>query len=88
MKNAVFCDIKTHFLPHRKHYVSATEPSRLMIVRFEVFAAVTMRNAFFLDVMPCGSGKNRRFGGTNCLLHQGDKIGELGTTEARCEEII
>jgi hypothetical protein len=31
---------------------------------------------------PCGSSKNRRFGGTWRLLHQGDKTGELGTTQA------
>jgi hypothetical protein len=49
-------------------------PSSLMIfeglwskrgyVRFEVFTAVTMKNGVFWDVMPCGSCKNRRFGGT------------------------
>jgi hypothetical protein len=33
-------------------------------VRFEVFMAVTMKNGVFWDVMPCGSCKNRRFGGT------------------------
>jgi hypothetical protein len=33
-------------------------------VRFEVFTTVTMKNAVFLDVTPCGSCKNRRFGGT------------------------
>jgi hypothetical protein len=27
-------------------------------VRFEVFMAVTMKNAVFWDVMPCGSCKN------------------------------
>jgi hypothetical protein len=32
--------------------------------RFEVFTAVTMKNGVFWDVMPCGSCKNRRFGGT------------------------
>jgi hypothetical protein len=42
-------------------------------VRFEVFTAVTMKNAVFWDVTPCGSCKNRRFGGTWRLLHQGDK---------------
>jgi hypothetical protein len=30
----------------------------------EVFTAVTMKNAAFWDVAPCGSCKNRRFGGT------------------------
>jgi hypothetical protein len=33
-------------------------------VRFEVFTAVTMKNSIFCDVTPCGSRKNRRFGGT------------------------
>jgi hypothetical protein len=33
----------------------------------------TMKNGVFWDVMPCGSCKNRRFGGTQRLLHQGDK---------------
>jgi hypothetical protein len=31
--------------------------------RFEVFMAVTLKNAVFWDVTPCGSCKNRRFGG-------------------------
>jgi hypothetical protein len=30
----------------------------------EVFTAVTMKNAVFWDVTPCGSYKNGRFGGT------------------------
>jgi hypothetical protein len=33
-------------------------------VRFEVFTTVTMKNAIFWDVMPCGSCKNLCFGGT------------------------
>jgi hypothetical protein len=41
-------------------------------VRFEVFTAVTMKNGVFWVVTPCGSCKNRRFGGT-WRLHQGDK---------------
>jgi hypothetical protein len=36
----------------------------LYFVRFEVFTAVTMKNGVFWDVTPCGSCKNRRFGGT------------------------
>jgi hypothetical protein len=42
-------------------------------VRFEVFTAVTIKKGIFWDVTPCGSCKNRRFGGTWRLLHQGDK---------------
>jgi hypothetical protein len=34
-------------------------------IRFEVFTAVTMKNAVFWCVTPCGSCKNRRFGGTS-----------------------
>jgi hypothetical protein len=33
MKNAVFWDIKSQFVPHRRHYVYATEPSRLMLCK-------------------------------------------------------
>jgi hypothetical protein len=42
-------------------------------VRFEVFTAVTMKNGVFWVVTPCGSCKNRCFGGTWRLLHEGDK---------------
>jgi hypothetical protein len=35
-----------------------------IVVRFEVFTAVTMKNGVFWDVMPCGSCKNRHIGGT------------------------
>jgi hypothetical protein len=34
------------------HYVSATESSRLKIVRFEVFTAVTMKNAVYWGCTP------------------------------------
>jgi hypothetical protein len=40
-------------------------------VRFEVFTAVTMKNAVFWDVAPCRSGVTRRFGGTYRLHLQG-----------------
>jgi hypothetical protein len=33
MKNAVPWDIKTQFVPHRRHYVFATELNRLMLCR-------------------------------------------------------
>jgi hypothetical protein len=38
-------------------------------VRFEFFTAVTLKNGVFWDVTPCGCCKNRRFGGTQRLLH-------------------
>jgi hypothetical protein len=40
---------------------------------FEVFATVTVKNGVFWDVTPCCYCKNRRFGWTRRLLHQGDK---------------
>jgi hypothetical protein len=39
-------------------------------VRSEVFTAVTMKNAVFWDVVPCGYCVNRRFGGAYRLHHQ------------------
>jgi hypothetical protein len=43
-------------------------------VGFEIFTAMTMKNAVFLDVALCRSCVNRRFG-ENCRLHlQGKKI--------------
>jgi hypothetical protein len=43
-------------------------------IGFEAFTVATiMKNSVFRDVTPCGSCKNRRFGGTWLLLHQGDK---------------
>jgi hypothetical protein len=44
-----------------------------MSVRFEVFMVVTMRNAIFWDVAPCGSYENQRFGGMCHLHHPGKK---------------
>jgi hypothetical protein len=34
MKNVVFWDIKTHFVLHKKYYVSTTESSKLMLCKF------------------------------------------------------
>jgi hypothetical protein len=42
-----------------------------MLVRFEVFTAVTMKNAVFWNVAPCRYFVNRRFGGTHRLHLQG-----------------
>jgi hypothetical protein len=69
MKNAVFWDIRTLIVPHRKH------------VRFEVFTAVTMKNGVFWDVTLCGSCKSRRFGRTWRLFIRVTRIGEIGTTQ-------
>jgi hypothetical protein len=39
----------------------------------ELQALLILKNGVFWVVTPCGSCKNRRFGGTWRLLHQGDK---------------
>jgi hypothetical protein len=50
MKNAVFWDIKTQFVSHRKNITSPLQcPAGKCFVRFEVFTAVTMKNAVFWD---------------------------------------
>jgi hypothetical protein len=46
-------------------------------MRFEVSAALPMRNAIFWDVTPCGSCKNRHFGGTCQLLFTANVVGSL-----------
>jgi hypothetical protein len=51
MKNAVFWDIKTQFIPYRRHITSPLQsPAGECYVRFEVFIAVTMKNAVFWDI--------------------------------------
>jgi hypothetical protein len=53
-------------------------------VGFEVFTAVTMKNAVFWDVAPCRSNEmNRRFGGMYRLHLQGRKIRERETSLSR-----
>jgi hypothetical protein len=42
-------------------------------IRFEVFTAVTKKNAVYWDVTLCSSCNNLRFLGTYRLHHQGDK---------------
>jgi hypothetical protein len=59
-------DIKYQLIP-------LNDLKNIIYVRFEVFTAVTMKNGVFGVVTPCGSCKNRRFGGTWRLFHQGDK---------------
>jgi hypothetical protein len=39
----------------------------------EILKGCELKNGVFWVVTPCGSFKNRRFGGTWRLLHQGDK---------------
>jgi hypothetical protein len=46
-------------------------------IRFEIFMAVTMKNAAFWNVMPWCSCNNQRFGGMYLLHHLGVKNQEL-----------
>jgi hypothetical protein len=46
---------------------------RTCCVRFQVSTAVTVKNAVFWDVTPCGSCKNLRFRGTYRLHHQSER---------------
>jgi hypothetical protein len=44
--------------------------------------AVTMKNAVFWDVTPCGCCKNQRFEGTHRLCFQGENIQQTKSTLA------
>jgi hypothetical protein len=51
VKNVVFRDIKTQFIPHRRHITSPLQSSAgKCYVRFEVFTAVTVKNVVFWDI--------------------------------------
>jgi hypothetical protein len=53
MKNAVFWAIRTHCVPHRRHITSPLQSSAgECCVRFEVFTAVTTKNAVIWDIKP------------------------------------
>jgi hypothetical protein len=43
------------------------------LCRIEIFTLVTMKSVILRDVVPCNSYRNRRFGGTYRLHHQGGK---------------
>jgi hypothetical protein len=52
------------------------------------FMAVTMNNAIFWTMTPCGFCKNRHFGGTYHPHHQGERISELGTMLAVTSNVV
>jgi hypothetical protein len=52
-------------------------------VRFEIYTAVTMKNAVLWDVAPCRSCVNRLFGGTYRLHFLGRKICDRGISVSR-----
>jgi hypothetical protein len=62
MKNAVYWGIQFQFVPHSVHITTLLHsPVGLCCARFEVFTAVTTKNAIFWDVTSCGSCKKRFF---------------------------
>jgi hypothetical protein len=66
-ENCVYPPISKPVLARGLRVHSSVQPAvskPMGLVKFEVFTAVIMKNGVFLDVMPCGSCKNRRFGGT------------------------
>jgi hypothetical protein len=52
-------------------------------VGFKVSTAAAMKIAVFPNGTPCGSGKNRRFGGTYRLHHQRDKNRRVRNSSVR-----
>jgi hypothetical protein len=54
--------------------------NNLNYITFEVFTAVTMKNAVFWYLAPFWHSVNRRFWGTYLLRFQGRKIRERGTS--------
>jgi hypothetical protein len=54
MKNS-FSGIQKQFVPRRKHITTPLHsPAGYCYVRFEVFTAVSIKNAIFCDVTSCG----------------------------------
>jgi hypothetical protein len=53
MKNVVFWDIKSKFVPQRRYIMFPLQSTAgKCYVRFEVFTAVTMKNVVFWDIKP------------------------------------
>jgi hypothetical protein len=83
MKNAVYWNIKTHFIPHRRHLTSPLlSPAVSCYVRFVDYTAVTLKVTHFWKVKRCVSCNNRRFGRMCHLYLKGEKIRELAITLA------
>jgi hypothetical protein len=68
-----FCNIETHLLPHRKHYICAAEPRWLMLCMISGFHGDDYEECRHLGCIAFSSCKNRRFGGTYRLRYQSDK---------------
>jgi hypothetical protein len=63
-RGSVCLVVGARIVPSIKRQDTGSAAKKLTFVRLEVFTAVTMRNGVFWVVTPCGSHKNRHFGGT------------------------
>jgi hypothetical protein len=61
---------------------------KLFFVRFEVFTAVTMKNAVFWDVAPCRSCVNRRFGERIASIFRVEKSASEEPAWADCSHLL
>jgi hypothetical protein len=62
MKNAVFWDIKTQFIPHRGHITTPLQsPAGKCYVRFVFFTAVTIKNALFWDLITVHTSQETQY---------------------------
>jgi hypothetical protein len=68
---------------HNPEYFNLNEHT---VVRFEVFTAVTVKNAVLWDVAPCRDCVNRRFVESYCRHLQGRKIHARGTSVSRWQQ--
>jgi hypothetical protein len=50
MKNDVFWDIKTQFVPHRKHTSPLQSPAGKCYVRLDAYSVVNKKNAVFWEI--------------------------------------
>jgi hypothetical protein len=73
MTNAVFWYTDKQFLPHRRQYVSATEPSRLMLCKIWGFHGGAYEECHLPGCDTVLSCKERRFGGTYLLHDQSEQ---------------
>jgi hypothetical protein len=77
------CDNLKSYIKYFKVKLTPNYSKNADFVRFEVFTAVTLKNAVFWDVAPCKFCVKRRLEGTYRLHLQGRKIRERGTSVSR-----
>jgi hypothetical protein len=80
LKNQHFGDCSKVKQVNKKKYC-------LNLVRFEVFAALTMKNAVFWDVAPCIACVDRRFGGTYRVSSSNLKMEAIYSSETSVNTI-